>query len=448
MMAKTRPVRQKGKPVSIVDLIIKKRQGQALARDEIESFVNGVTDGSWHDYQTSAMLMAMFIRGLDDRETADLTLAMARSGDQFDLSQVPGVKVDKHSTGGVADTVTLIAAPLVAACGVPVVKISGRGLGFTGGTIDKLESIPGFKVGLSTEEAIHLAVQNQLVIMSQTDRLTPADKKMYGLRDVTGTIDSIPLIAASIMSKKIAGGTDAFVLDVKCGNGSFMRDLPSARKLAEVMVQIGRLVNRKVMAVISSMDQPLGNYIGNALEVIEAIEVLKGRVQGDLLEVSLVLSGEMLLIAGRCDDMQSARALLLDKLVSGAGLEKLRRLIAGQGGDVRVIDHYDLLPQAACTDRLLAGRNGYIQSMNTAGIGCAFVETGGGRLAKEDSIDYAAGIILMRRLGEFVEKGQALAEIRAVTPERAEAARVILQDAFQIGPEPVAAQPVILDRIT
>jgi pyrimidine-nucleoside phosphorylase len=433
--------------MAVVDLIIKKRQGLELSQPEIAEFVRGVTDGAWKDYQISAMLMAMFIQGLNNRETADLTLAMAASGDQFDLSGIPGVKVDKHSTGGVADTVTLIAAPLVAACDVPVIKLSGRGLGFTGGTIDKLESIPGLRVQMEPAEALELATRSRLLILAQSDRLTPADKKLYALRDVTGTVDSIPLIAASIMSKKIAAGADAIVLDVKCGSGAFMRDLESARRLAATMVGIGRMVGRQVVAVISGMEQPLGMNIGNALEVIEAIEVLKGHVDGDLLDVSLVLASEMLRCAGLAAGASDARAMLLDKIQSGAGLAALRRMIAVQGGDPQVIYDYSLLPQAAVRMELAAEQAGLVTGMDTAAIGRAFIETGGGRKTKEDPIDYGAGIILHKRIGEAVEPGQPLAEIRAASPEQVEAAAAILRQAIRIGPNEPEPVQVILDRI-
>ncbi len=430
--------------MSIVDLIIKKRQGQALAADEIAAFVKGVCDGSWKDYQIAAMLMAMFIRGLDPVETTGLTLAMAHSGDLFDLSRIPGIKVDKHSTGGVADTTTLILLPLVAACGAPVVKISGRGLGFTGGTVDKLESIPGFKVHLSAKEAIDLVMQSQAVILSQSDNLTPADKKLYALRDVTGTIDNIPLIAASIMSKKIAAGADAIVLDVKCGSGAFMQDLESARKLAQTMVDIGRLAGRKVVSVISGMSQPLGMNVGNALEVIEAIEVLKGNALGDLLEVTLVLGSQMLILAGLAENPTSARRLLQNKLQSGAGLQKFREIIINQGGDPRIIDDYQLLPQPACRGTLKASTSGFITAMDTAAIGRAFVEAGGGRKAKEDPIDYAAGFIFKHRLGDYIGAGDEIAAILAATEEKVRLAHSLLDQAIQIGNKAPKPEPVII----
>ena len=433
--------------MNAVDIIIKKRQGLKLNRTEIEAFVRGASDGSWPDYQLSAMLMALFLCGMDNDEITELTLAMAASGDQLDLGGIPGVKVDKHSTGGVADTTTLILVPLVSSCGVPVVKLSGRGLGFTGGTIDKLESIPGFQVEMPLAKALERVRSVGAVIMSQSANLTPADKKLYALRDVTGTIDSIALIAASIMSKKIAAGADAIVLDVKCGSGSFMRDLDSARQLARTMVDIGRLAGRQVRAVISSMAQPLGNYVGNTLEVTEAIEVLKGRVTGDLLDVSLSLGSQMLVLAGRCKSLQEAHKLLLAQLRQGYGLAQLRRIIASQGGDSRVIDDYSLLPQPSCVLTLKAEHDGFLSAMDTAAVGQAFVTAGGGRQAKEDSIDYSAGFIFKCRLGDRLEAGSTIAEIQAADPEKASLALAQLQKAIQTGQEPPEPTPVILDTI-
>lgn len=305
------------------DIIIKKRDKQKLTKEEISFFIHGVTDGSLPDYQISALLMAILLNGMDAEETAQMTMEMAHSGALFDLSSLPGFKVDKHSTGGVGDTTTLILAPLVASLGVPVVKMSGRGLGFSGGTIDKLESIPGFQVGVTEEDALTYGKTSHLVLMSQTDNLTPADKKLYALRDVTGTVDSIPLIAASIMSKKIAAGADGIVLDVKCGSGAFMKTQKDAEALAHIMVEMGQHVGRKVTAIISGMDQPLGMYIGNSLEVMEAMEVLKGNVKGDLLEVSLLLGAHMLLLAGRVQTEAEGKALLQQQIDNGAGIAQI-----------------------------------------------------------------------------------------------------------------------------
>lgn len=430
-----------------VDLIIKKRNGLALATGEINDFVRGIVTEGWPDYQIAAMLMAMFIQGLDDRETTDLTMAMAQSGDQINLAALPGIKVDKHSTGGVADTTTLILVPLVASCGVPVVKLSGRGLGFTGGTIDKLESIPGFQVELPAEQAIGLVRRHNAAIISQSANLTPADKKIYALRDVTGTVDSIPLIAASIMSKKIASGADAIVLDVKCGNGSFMPDPDRARQLAQTMVRIGKLAGRRVAALISGMDQPLGLYVGNSLEVIEAIEVLKGRQKGDLLELSICLGAKMLVLAERSPDIKAARDLLEKQLTSGAGLDYLRQIISGQGGDQSVVDDYGLFPQPACRLELKAEVNGFLYQMDTAAIGHAFVVAGGGRIKKEDVIDSSAGFVFRRRLGDWVRQGDVLAEIQAADPEKAENALSLLNNAIQIRDNAPDLKPIIIDQI-
>ncbi len=432
--------------VNPVDLIIKKRDGAALSPAEIQLFVDGVSHDSWPDYQVSAMLMAMFIRGMTDEETSALTLAMASSGRQFDLSGLPGIKVDKHSTGGVGDTTTLILAPLVAACGIPVVKMSGRGLGFTGGTIDKLESIPGFQASIDESRALELARANGLVIMAQTDNLTPADKKLYALRDVTGTVDAIPLIAASIMSKKIAAGAGAIVLDVKCGSGAFMKDLASARQLAKTMVRIGQHTGRTVTAVISSMDQPLGLQIGNVLEVMEAIQVLKGRQGGDLLEVCLALGSEML-VAGGAAGQAEARARLSQALSDGSGLGKLRTLIEGQMGDGGVIDDPFRLPQPSCRRTWAAPRGGYLNAMDTAGLGHLFVALGGGRLRKTDAIDVTAGLTIKARLGQKLSAGQPLVSLQSRDPAKLDQAFEALDSLFTIEPEPGSVRPLILDVI-
>ena len=397
--------------MNMVDLIIKKRDGGVLDSREIEFFIQGVSKDSLPDYQVSAMLMAMFLRGLNSAETSRLTLSMAASGDSIDLSPIPGIKADKHSTGGVADTTTLILVPLVASCGVPVVKMSGRGLGFTGGTLDKLESIPGFRTGLGIEEALDVCRKTGAVIMGQSADLCPADRKLYSLRDVTGTVDSIPLIAASIMSKKLAAGADAIVLDVKCGNGAFMRTLEDARALSRAMVGIGASAGRKVVAVITGMDQPLGNHIGNTLEVIEALNVLKGLAGGMLLEVTLTIGAHMLMLAGKVKNLAAGRDMLSSQIRSGRGLDKMREIIAAQGGDTAVCDDYSLFAQPGTTSTILSPTEGYVSSMDTAGIGHVFVRLGGGRLTKEQAIDPAAGIILHHRIGDFVHKGDKLCTV-------------------------------------
>ena len=433
--------------MNIVDLIIKKRDGGKLTKDEIEFFVSGVVDSSIPDYQTSAMLMAIYFQNLDSEETSDLTMAMANSGDTFDLSSVEGIKVDKHSTGGVADTTTLILAPLVASCGVPVVKMSGRGLGFSGGTLDKLESIPGFNISVTESQALEFAKKSGIVLMSQTDSLTPADKKLYALRDVTGTVESIPLIAGSIMSKKIAAGADAIVLDVKCGSGAFMKDLPSAVALAKTMADIGRSVGREVTAVISGMDQPLGMNIGNSLEVIEAIEVLKGRVGGDLLEVSLTLGSLMLMGAKKVKTMDEGKEMLRENIANGKGLAKFRELLIQQGGDPGIIDDYSLLPVSPARLEVKAGADGYIYSMNTAEIGRASLETGAGRASKADPIDFGAGIIMKVRIGDKVKKGDTIAEIYSAVNEKCVSAAAYLRDAVEISDKAPKQPKLILDII-
>lgn len=430
------------------DIIIKKRDKQKLTKEEISFFIQGVTDGSLPDYQISALLMAILLNGMDAEETAQMTMEMAHSGALFDLSNLPGFKVDKHSTGGVGDTTTLILAPLVASLGVPVVKMSGRGLGFSGGTIDKLESIPGFQVGVTEEDALTYGKTSHLVLMSQTDNLTPADKKLYALRDVTGTVDSIPLIAASIMSKKIAAGADGIVLDVKCGSGAFMKTQKDAEALAHIMVEMGQHVGRKVTAIISGMDQPLGMYIGNSLEVMEAMEVLKGNVKGDLLEVSLLLGAHMLLLAGRVQTEAEGKALLQQQIDNGAGIAKFRELLIQQGGNPAIIEQPDLLPLSPCSLEVKAEKSGYLTHMDTAKIGRASQETGAGRAFKEQPLDFGAGIITKKRLGDYVEAGEVLAVIYSAKDEACASAAEIFQSALTISAEKAPLPPLVLNIIS
>ena len=434
--------------MNIVDLIIKKRDGGKLTKEEIEFFIKGVTDSSIPDYQVSAMLMAIFFQNLDNEETSELTMAMAHSGGTFDLSSVEGIKVDKHSTGGVADTTTLILAPLVASCGVPVIKMSGRGLGFSGGTLDKLESIPGFKIDVTEKQALEYAKTSGIVLMSQTDNLTPADKKLYALRDVTGTVDNLALISGSIMSKKIAAGADAIVLDVKCGSGAFMKDYPSAVKLAKTMAEIGKSVGRNVTAVISSMDQPLGMNIGNSLEVIEAIEVLKGNVKGDLLDVALTLGAYMLIGAKKVNSVEEGISMLTENINNGKGLAKFRELLIQQHGNPDIIENYSLLPLSKAKLEVKADSNGYIYSMNTAEIGRSSLETGAGRASKTDSIDFGSGIIMKVRIGDTVSKGDVIAEIYSATEEKCISAGKYLKDAIEIKAEKPEQPKLILDIIS
>lgn len=430
------------------DIIIKKRDKQKLTKEEISFFIHGVTDGSLPDYQISALLMAILLNGMDAEETAQMTMEMAHSGALFDLSSLPGFKVDKHSTGGVGDTTTLILAPLVASLGVPVVKMSGRGLGFSGGTIDKLESIPGFQVGVTEEDALTYGKTSHLVLMSQTDNLTPADKKLYALRDVTGTVDSIPLIAASIMSKKIAAGADGIVLDVKCGSGAFMKTQKDAEALAHIMVEMGQHVGRKVTAIISGMDQPLGMYIGNSLEVMEAMEVLKGNVKGDLLEVSLLLGAHMLLLAGRVQTEAEGTALLQQQIDNGAGIAKFRELLIQQGGNPAIIEQPDLLPLSPYSLEVKAEKSGYLTHMDTAKIGRASQETGAGRAFKEQPLDFGAGIITKKRLGDYVEAGEVLAVIYSATDKACASAAEIFQFALTISAEKAPLPPLVLNIIS
>ena len=430
------------------DIIIKKRDKQKLTKEEISFFIQGVTDGSLPDYQISALLMAILLNGMDAEETAQMTMEMAHSGALFDLSSLPGFKVDKHSTGGVGDTTTLILAPLVASLGVPVVKMSGRGLGFSGGTIDKLESIPGFQVGVTEEDALTYGKTSHLVLMSQTDNLTPADKKLYALRDVTGTVDSIPLIAASIMSKKIAAGANGIVLDVKCGSGAFMKTQKDAEALAHIMVEMGQHVGRKVTAIISGMDQPLGMYIGNSLEVMEAMEVLKGNVKGDLLEVSLLLGAHMLLLAGRVQTEAEGKALLQQQIDNGAGIAKFRELLIQQGGNPAIIEQPDLLPLSPCSLEVRAEKSGYLTHMDTAKIGRASQETGAGRAFKEQPLDFGAGIITKKRLGDYVEAGEVLAVIYSAKDEACASAAEIFQSALTISAEKAPLPPLVLNNIS
>jgi pyrimidine-nucleoside phosphorylase len=430
-----------------VDLIIKKREGNSLSSQEIDYLVQGYARSDIPDYQMSAFLMAAFLRGLNFPETIDLTASMIKSGNTLDLSKIPGVKVDKHSTGGVGDKTTLILVPLVAAAGTVVVKMSGRALGHTGGTLDKLETIPGFRVDLSLDEAIAVAKEVGAVIAGQSAKLVPADKKIYALRDVTGTVDSLPFIASSIMSKKIACGTDGIVLDVKVGSGGFLPSVEDARALGELMTALGNEFGRKTVTVLSSMVQPLGYAVGNALEVQEAVQALKGEGPADLTELCLVLGGEMLAVAGIVESSQLGRErmqLLLDK---GAGLNKLREIIIAQGGSPDFIDQPSLLPTAAKKYEVRAQESGFIQELNARNVGWASLLLGAGRLRKEDSIDPAVGIILKKKVGDAVTKGETLAVLHINSEENLEDAKKRLSEAFTIGPEQQHLPPLIYDSL-
>ncbi len=426
-----------------VDIIIKKRAGQSLTKEEIEFFVTSATDGAMRDYQVSAMLMAIAIRGMDDRETRDLTMAMVHSGETLDLSGISGAKVDKHSTGGVGDTTTLVLTPLVAACGAKVAKMSGRGLGHTGGTLDKLESIPGVRIDLSTRQFERQVNGIGCAVIGQTKSLAPADKLFYSLRDVTGTVDSMPLIVSSILSKKIAAGCDAVVLDVKTGTGAIMPTLPGSIELAEKMVSIGNMTGRRFSALVTDMDQPLGLNVGNALEVEEAIDVLAGRTKGDLLDVSLKLGAHMLVGAGRAANVEQGTEMLLQALQSGAGLKKLAEMIEAQGGNPDVAYNTALLPHAEKVEFIRAEKSGYVRKMHTERIGNAARALGAGRERKEDDIDPAVGILMKVRLGDRVEVGQPLCEIRYSERSDMARARELLGGAVETGDEPVKKPPLI-----
>lgn len=395
----------------MVDIIEKKRDGQELTTAEINFFIEGYTKGEIPDYQASALAMAIYFQDMNDRERADLTRAMVESGNTIDLSAIDGVKVDKHSTGGVGDTTTLVLAPLVASLGVPVAKMSGRGLGHTGGTIDKLESIAGFHVELTREQFIDLVNRDKVAIIGQSGNLTPADKKLYALRDVTGTVNSIPLIASSIMSKKIAAGADAIVLDVKTGDGAFMKTQEDAEELAHAMVRIGNHVGRKTIAIISDMSQPLGFAIGNALEVKEAIETLQGKGPKDLTELILTLGSQMVILAGKAKTSEEAKEMLLDAIHSGKALAKFKEFLANQGGDASIVDDLTKLPQAKYKIELPAKQSGYISRMVADEIGVASMILGAGRATKEDVIDLAVGLILHKKVGDKVEEGESILTI-------------------------------------
>ena len=395
----------------MVDIIEKKRDGKELTTEEIQFCIKGYTDGSIPDYQMSALTMAIVFQGMSEAERATLTMAMVESGDQIDLSAIHGIKVDKHSTGGVGDTTTLVLGPLVASVGVPVAKMSGRGLGHTGGTIDKLESVEGFHVELENEEFVRLVNQNKIAVIGQSGNLTPADKKLYALRDVTGTVESIPLIASSIMSKKIAAGADAIVLDVKTRAGAFMKTLEDSRDLAKAMVRIGNNVGRRTMAVISDMSQPLGFAIGNALEVKEAIDTLKGEGPEDLTELCLTLGSHMVVLAEKAANVEEARQMLTNAINDGSALETLKVFLRSQGGDDSVVDDPSRLPQASFKIEVEAKEDGYIAEIIADEMGTAAMLLGAGRATKESEIDLAVGLLLKKKIGDQVQVGESIVTI-------------------------------------
>ncbi len=429
------------------DIIYKKREGEILNKEEIEFLIEGFTRDEIPDYQLSAWSMAVFFKGMNSKETADLTMAMVKSGDRLDLGSIPGMKVDKHSTGGVGDTTTLVLGPLVASAGVPVAKLSGRGLGHTGGTIDKLEAIPGFKTDLTMEEFINNVNKIGLAVAGQTRNLTPADKKLYALRDVTATIESIPLIASSIMSKKIAGGADGIVLDVKTGDGAFMNKIETSRQLAQAMVAIGRELGKETIAVISDMNQPLGRAVGNALEVKEAIMVLQGEGSPELRKLCLNIASNMLMIAGKVKNFNEGYYLLDDIISTGKALKKFKEFVAAQGGNAGVGEDLSLLPQAECQVEVKAETSGYISEIKTREIGLVSMVIGAGRATKKDIVDPAVGLVLNKRLGDKVEKDDILAFLHLNKTDYLKEAVRRVSKAFKISNYKPEELPLIYETI-
>lgn len=431
----------------IYDIIAKKRDGFSLTQEEIRFFVERYTRGEIPDYQASALLMAVCVNGMDRRETADLTMAMAASGDQVDLSSIPGVKADKHSTGGVGDKTTLAVAPIAASLGVKMAKMSGRGLGHTGGTVDKLEAIPGFRVDLNREEFFDIVNRVGCCVIGQSGNLAPADKKLYALRDVTATVESIPLIASSIMSKKLAAGADCILLDVKTGSGAFMKKREDAAALAREMVDIGARAGRKTAALITDMDRPLGRNIGNALEVIEAAETLQGRGPGDLTELCLRLSAGILALAGIGDEA-ACYALAKAQLENGRAFEKLKEMVSAQGGDAKALEDYSRLPKAPLEKEALSPEEGYLTHMNTRYIGVSAAQLGAGREKKGDAVDYGAGIVLHKKPGDFVKKGESIATLSAGRQALFAPALDTFYQSLSFGTAPLEEEPLIYARVT
>jgi len=421
----------------MTDLIAKKRDGGELSTEEIYSMIEGYVRGEIPDYQMSAMCMAIYFRGMTDRETLDLTMAMMHSGDVVDLSAIEGVKADKHSTGGVGDKTSLILCPMVAACGLRVAKMSGRGLGHTGGTLDKLESFPGYNISIGEKRFFENVNRIGIALMGQTADLVPADKKLYALRDVTGTVPSIPLIASSIMSKKLASGADVIVLDVKCGSGAFMKTEADARELARELTRIGKLAGKKCAAVITDMEQPLGRAVGNALEVKEAISVLRGETKGDLLELCLTLGSCILTEAGFAADEEAARQMLQATIESGAALKKLSELVEAQDGSAQDVFDTSRLPLAKVQMEVPSEVSGFLSHMECEKIGLISMHLGGGRAKKEDTIDLSVGLVLHKKVGDRVEKGESLATIHASTEEKAQEAAALLRACCTFSDSPV-----------
>ncbi len=414
------------------DIIMKKRNGGALTKEEIHFFVQGYTKGEIPDYQVSALMMAIYFRGMSEEETLALTIAMKESGDELDLSEIAGIKVDKHSTGGVGDKTSLALTPMVAACGIPVAKMSGRGLGHTGGTIDKLESFKGFSTDISKETFIDNVNNIGIAIMGQTSDLAPADKKLYALRDVTATVDNMSLIASSIMSKKLAAGADAIVLDVKTGSGAFMKTLDEAKALAEEMTTIGNNAGRRTIAIVSDMDQPLGFAVGNALEVKEAIDTLKGRGPEDFVELVMTLGAQMLIAGGKAENGEQAKAMLQETITSGSALEKLAEFVEAQGGDASAVYNTNLLPKAPIIEPVFIQETGYIEHIECDEVGICSLILGGGRETKESEIDLSVGIVLTRKVSEYVERGDIIAYIHGNDHAKIHAAKARFLKAYKI----------------
>jgi len=430
-----------------VDLIQRKRDGEELAPEEIEFLVEGYTSGDIPDYQMSSFLMAVYFSGMSDREVSRLTECMLRSGDTVDLSAIPGVKVDKHSTGGVGDKTSFIVAPLAAAAGVVVPMMSGRALGHTGGTLDKLESIPGFRTNLTAEEFTKQLSELGLCFIGQTDRLAPADRKLYALRDVTATVESIPLISSSIMSKKLAEGVDALVLDVKVGSGAFMKKQVDARRLAQTMVGIGRRMDKKVQALITNMNQPLGFAIGNALEIMEASQTLQNAGPADLTKLSLELAARMIFLGKKAESLEEARRIAEKHLVDGSAYKKFKQVVAAQGGNPQALDKFELLPNATGMREVASPRAGYVTSIDAEDIGIASNMIGAGRDKKEDSIDPAVGIILEVKTGEKVDAGSVLCRLYYTKEDRVEEAADMVEDAFRISAHKPEERELILEVV-
>jgi len=433
--------------MDIISIIENKKRGLALTKEQIAFFVRGAADHSIPDYQLAALLMAIRLKGMDARETADLTMAMAASGDMLS-PDVGGVPVDKHSTGGVGDTTTLVLAPLVAACGGKVLKMSGRGLGHTGGTLDKLESIPGMRVSLPEEDFLRIVRTVGCAVVSQSGQLAPADKTLYALRDVTATVDSIPLIVSSILSKKFAGGAKAIVLDVKTGSGALMPTLEASIELAQAMVDIGDHAGRRITAVVSGMEEPLGSHVGNALEVKEAIDILSGRAKGPLRDVSLFLGAQMLIASGLAEDVSGAAAMLEDALDSGRGLGKLKEMIAAQGGDPRVCDDATLLPQAPLQRPVLAREGGFLAHVDGTALGLAAQRMGAGRIAKEDVIDPAVGFVMKKRIGDAIRPGDEICTLHAKDEASAKEAEERILSALTLSPDPQPRATLLYALVT